>query len=155
MRKIYSCILIVFILLTGCIKPDYVKNKFRIRSFSSKADSSKHIVAVRFDADYYSDSTYCNSPFWGKMENGQDGSEDTVVFFGLRGETSIVRPCGYLSFDSFKRGYNKKERAFTGQRYDFEMNFCHPLPHSKNRELLLVLYDKKKNTTDTLHGYIQ
>lgn len=151
--RLITIFLLVLLVIVGC-KERYVETKFTINNFSCAIiDSPQNGIAVKFDVMYYSDSTVANY-FASGMEKGLHGSDDTIVYFGLvdskylQKNSSIVTSCENLSFDSFVIGFNRKNRYFVGQSFDFEYKFCVPPSPIKKRTILLVL--SNKNRVDSL-----
>jgi len=143
----------ILCLITSC-KTAYIKNKFRLVSFSVlRRLPDKNAVEIKFNVEYYSDSTEANS--WaGGIEKGQDGSEDEIIFFGIKGFDQKSGPCAYLTFDNFKNCYNSKAKECRGQSFDFNSTFCIPELWDKKNELIMVLKNKNNNKVDTLQSII-
>lgn len=84
------------------------------------------------------------------MEQGQDGSDDTIVFLGFAKSMRAIRDINRcLAFDSFKNGYNRRESAFLGEKFIHPFLFCLEDKGLGNQKLELVLYNINRKETDT------
>jgi hypothetical protein len=146
----------IFFSLMGC-ETHFIKNHFVIKSFNVICDDSiKTAVILRFDLDYYSDSTFQNY-YENSIQKGQDGSIHEILYLGYSDfstmRDSISSDDKIETFNSFKRKYNEKQHMYTGEMLDKDLLIhTNKNCHSKPSQIILIRKNLLSSQIDTLYA---
>jgi len=136
--------------LVSCLDLDvkYLKNKIIIKSFT--LEKTKSFLTLKFNIDYYSDSTNANY-YAESIEKGQDGIDGKVIFFGSLSEKfTYDESCQYYKFKDITERINEQKYCFIGEKIErYYHKVCMPL----NLNLIdsnIVLIIQNNNSYDTI-----
>jgi|SRR5690554_564248 len=138
---------------TSCIATNY-DTRFKIESFQIiNCDTIEGTIEIKFDVKYYQSD---RDTGYSSLEKGLKGSDDKILFFGFVNQNgTFLNYCKHLKFEEFINGFNNKDRAFIGQRFDFSYKFCVSSKDIKlNNVLYLILKNQDTQTIDTLRSSI-
>lgn len=137
-------------ILVSCMETEYYKNKIVIKSFTLKKMDG--FLEVKFDVDYFSDSTYSNY-YAETIEKGLDGIDGKVVFFGdLQNKFFYNEYCQYLKFEDVAIKINNQENPLQGRDLGrLNHKICIPL-NLNSIDSNLVLIIENNNSYDTIYN---
>jgi len=143
-------LLIFSTILVSCLELQYLKNKIIIKSFSIV--KKENFLELKFDVDYYSDSTIANY-YAESIEKGKSGIDGEVIFFGsLNQEFTYSDSCQYFKFKDIATMINETEDPFEGR--DLERLY-HKVCMPMNFDLVdssIVLVIKHDDIYDTIYN---
>lgn len=143
----------IIVLAASCILfgscRHYVNNKFKIISFTINENKDSNFFIIKFNVDYYSDSTDMNY-FSSSIQKGLTGTNDKILLLGNETISKDSTKCQYYNIYDFIKKFNAGEKEFIGQRLEFPIKICKPVDFSTITFFRLVLYDSIKNKRDTI-----